>query len=164
MNEWLTSEFRLYPTIWQDDAEIITTTNEIIVSVTAANEAKTALYTHLDKGKSRDSWLAQRLEMGAKQAGVVNVGEYAAGIDRALTDANDQFREVLNQDGTISINPHLHGLLAESEIANQFNIRATTSGSTVRAEVLNETGWNSHDIVLKDARENRLKTSSKILR
>ncbi|PQJ97289.1 hypothetical protein CXB77_02825 [Chromatium okenii] len=152
LNEWLTSEFRLYPMIWQDDAEIITTTNEIIVSVTAANEAKTALYTHLDKNKSRDSWLAQRLEMGAKQAGVINVGEYAAGIDRALTDANDQFRErVLNQDGTISINPHLHGLLAESEIANQFNIRATTSGSTVRAEVLNETGWNSHDIVLKDA-------------
>jgi hypothetical protein len=155
LNEWLAAEFRLYPTIWHDDAEIEATTREIIVSVQSANEAKTALYAHLDKGKSRESWLAQRIESGAQQAGVVTVGEYAAGIDRALTNANDQFRgRVLKQDGSVSTNPHLHGLLAESEIANQFNIRAAASSSTVHAEVLNETGWNSHDIVLKDAAGN----------
>ncbi|MBB1126243.1 hypothetical protein [Thiospirillum jenense] len=155
LNDWLVAELHQYPTIWQDDADLIATAHEIIISITVANEAKTALYRHVDQGKSRDSWIAERIESGAKQAGVVKVGEYAAGIDCALADANHQLSQrVFNQDGAVSTNPHLHGLLAESDIANQFNIRATTSGSTIRAEVLNETGWNSHDIVLKDGAGN----------
>ncbi|MBK1640674.1 hypothetical protein CKO12_02020 [Chromatium okenii] len=151
LNEWLAAEFRRYPSIGKDDAEIESTAREIIASVQSANAAKTSLYAHLDKGKSRESWLANQIETGAKIAGVTQVIEYAKQLDSAITNANKEFdRTVFTQTGLINQNLQLHGLIAESEIANQFNLNAQASQSDIHATVLHSTALNSHDIVLHD--------------
>ncbi len=158
LNEWLTAEFRKHPTIWQDEAEIESTSREVIASVQDANTAKESLYAHLDKGKSRESWIAKKIEDGAAVAGVTQVGFYAKNLDQALSDANlNAFNAIFNKkedvfgDWEASANPHMHGFIAEVDVANQFNLNATASQSGVSAEVLGVTSLNSADLVIHDA-------------
>lgn len=158
LNEWLAAEFRKYPSIWQNESEIESTSREIITSVQDANTAKESLYTHLDKGKSRESWIAKRIEDGAAAIGVTQVGLYAENLDQALSDANlIAFDAIFNKkedvlgDWEASASPHMHGFIAEVDVANQFNLNATASQSGVRAEVLGSTGLNSADLMIRDA-------------
>jgi hypothetical protein len=157
LEEWLNQEFANYPDIWINDAERHETALQVIETIQQANETKADLYAHLDKGKSRESWLAKKIEQGANSAGVVDVGKYAQGIDEALEKATDTMKAmVLNKSLEVSSSPQLHGFIAEAELANQFNINATTLGSTLRAEVPSVTSLNSPDIVIKDAAGNVL--------
>lgn len=158
VDEWLTAEFRQYPTIWQNDAEIESTVRDIVASVQAANDAKESLYAHLDKGKSRENWLVKRIEEGAAAAGVTQVGLYAEQIDQEVLQANvKSFNAIFNRQGDllgdweVSANPHLHGFLAEVDVANQFNLNASASHAGISAEVVGSTGLNSADLVLRDA-------------
>jgi hypothetical protein len=154
LEEWLNQEFANYPDIWVSDAERHETALQIIETIQHANETKADLYAHLDKGKSRESWLARKIEQGASSAGVVNVGEYARNIDKALETATNEMADMIlnnGQDFVISSARQLHGFIAEADLANQFNINATTSGSTLTAEVPSVTTLNSPDIIIKDA-------------
>jgi len=156
LNEWLKSEFAKYPAVWQDQKELSDTADEVIDSVTRLNKSKEELYAHLDSGKSKESFLVRKIEEGAKAAGVVNVGEYAAQIDKALQSSNDaMWSTVTRGDGLISQQLHLDGFIAEQHHANSFNIDAVTKGSTLRAEVLipNGSSYNANgvDIVIKDS-------------
>jgi hypothetical protein len=158
LEQWLVSEFRRYPTLWKDPMEIESTAREIIVSVQRANDAKESLYAHLDKGKSRESWMAKRVEEGAAAAGVTQVGLYAENLDQQLLEANIKSMDAIyNQredalgDWEVSANPHMHGFVAEVDVANQFNLNASASHGGVSAEVLGSTGLNSADIVIRDA-------------
>ncbi len=157
LDVWLNQEFANYPDIWINDAERYETTLQVIETIQQANEAKADLSAHLDKGKSRESWLAKKIEQGASSAGVVNVGNYAQGIDNALKQANQKNWEVItNRNGAINQSLNLDGFIAEHHHANTFNIDAVAKGSSYRAQVLEpkagETyGKNSVDIVIKDA-------------
>lgn len=152
LDAWLIAEFRNYPTLWENEGEIEATARDIIATIQTANAEKQALYAHLDRGKSRESWLATRIEKGAGIAGVTQVGDYAQQIDRALGEANDCFRDaVLTRTGDISQGQTLHGFIAEAEVANRFNLNAQASQSGVRAEVLASNGYNSPDLVLRNA-------------
>ncbi|MEI7796052.1 MAG: hypothetical protein WCI06_05370 [Methylococcaceae bacterium] len=157
LDVWLNREFSSYPKLWQSDVERFETTTTIIKTVQKANDEKADLYAHLDKGKSRESWLAKKIEQGANAAGVVEVGKYAQSIDKALDDATDEMRDMIlnnGQDFVVSGARQLHGFIAEADLANQFNINATTSGSTLKAEVPSITTLNSPDILIKDAAGN----------
>lgn len=158
LNEWLIAEFRKHPVIWQDESEIISTSREVIASVQDANAAKESLDAHLDKGKSRESWIAKRIEDGAAAVGVTQVGHYAENLDQALGDANlKAFDSIFNKkedvfgDWEASASPHMHGFIAEVDVANQFNLNASASQSDISAEVLGSTGLNSADLVIRDA-------------
>jgi hypothetical protein len=159
LEQWLNQQFAHYPDIWQSEAERQATAQQIITTIQQANQTKADLYAHLDKGKSRESWLARKIEQGASSAGVVNVGEYARSIDKALETATETmetmiFNKTKNAENIlaeISNAPHLHGFIAEADLANQFNINATTAGSTLKAEVPSVTTLNSPDIVIKNA-------------
>jgi hypothetical protein len=157
LEEWLTEEFRRYPAIWKDENEIVVTAREIIQSVQEANASKESLYAHLDAGKSRESWLADRIEQGAAAAGVTQVGDYAARIDEALLEASleadiTSFRyDAIDDDFIAKANPNLHGFIAEADLASQFNIDATTRGSGYRAEVLGSNAADSVDLLIRDA-------------
>ena len=87
---WLADEFRRYPDLWTGEEEIVSTANEVVANVERANADKASLHAHLDAGKSKASWLVGNIEQGAAAAGAANVGDYAAGIDRALKTANDR--------------------------------------------------------------------------
>ncbi len=160
---WLEQTFREYPDLWADDAEIHVTALQVIEKIEQNNQTKADLYAHLDKGKSRESWLAKKIEQGASSGGVAEVGTYAQSIDAVLETANKTMRErVFNQsldsDGNPVVNGNwqLHGLIAEADLANQFNVNARTLGSTLTAEVPSTTTLNSPDIVIKDASGNVL--------
>jgi hypothetical protein len=154
LDVWLNQEFANYPNLWANDAERFETAATIIKTVQEANDSKADLVAHLDKGKSRESWIAKKIEQGATSAGVVDVGRYAQGIDNALETATDEMRDMIlnnGQDFVVSGARQLHGFIAEADLANQFNINATTSGSTLKAEVPSITTLNSPDILIKDA-------------
>ena len=104
--DWLADEFRRHPHLWNGEEEIVSTANEIVANIEQANADKASLHAHLDAGKSKASWLAKKIEQGAAAAGAVNVGEYAATIDKALETANDQMRgTILTQLGEINMIP-----------------------------------------------------------
>lgn len=157
LDVWLNQEFANYPNLWKNDAERFETTSTIIETVQEVNDAKADLYAHLDKGKSRESWLANKIEQGAKSAGVIDVGQYAQRIDNALETANqNNWNVITRNDGLISQARNLDGFIAEHHHANTFNMDAAAKGSTYRAKVLEpaagETyGKNSMDIGIYDA-------------
>ncbi len=156
LDVWLNQEFANHPTLWQNDEERFETTATIIKTVQEANDSKADLFAHLDKGKSRESWLAKKIEQNANQAGVVNVGNYAQRIDNALDTANqNNWNVITRNDGAISQARNLDGFIAEHHHANTFNVDAASKGSPYRAKVLEpaagETyGKNSMDIGIYD--------------
>ena len=155
LNLWLIQEFRLYPTIWANEAELESTAREVIQTVEANNAAKASLYAHLDKGKSRESWLAKNIEDGAKAAGVTNVGAYAGQIETALSNANEGMaKTIFTKSGTINMGRNLDGFIAEQHHADTFNLDAAAKGSEYRAKVLVPEGKayaeNSMDIGIYD--------------
>ena len=157
LEEWLNQQLAHYPNIWQSEAERQATAKQIISTIQQANQTKADLVAHLDKGKSRESWLARKIEQGASSAGVVNVGEYAQLIDNALATANQKnWAVITNQSGAISQSLNLDGFIAEHHHANTFNLDAAAKGSSYRAKVLEpqagETyGKNSMDIGIYNA-------------
>ncbi|OQW98739.1 MAG: hypothetical protein BWK73_51850 [Thiothrix lacustris] len=155
LNQWLMQEFRQYPTIWADEAELANTAREIILTVESNNAAKASLHEHLEKGKSRESWLAKRIEEGASAAGVTNVGAYAGQIETALSNANEGMaKTIFTKSGTINMGRNLDGFIAEQHHADTFNIDAVAKGSEYRAKVLVPEGKayaeNSMDIGIYD--------------
>ena len=156
LDQWLTDEFKKYPELWKNEADIQSTAVEIITSVQAANDARESLDTHLGKVKSRESWLAKRIEDGAGLNGHATVSRYAATIDTTLQQANlDMTKVITNNNGAISKALHLNGFLAEQHHVDTFNINATSQGSAYRARVLNPVpgeGYtkNSMDIGIYD--------------
>lgn len=155
LDQWLMQEFRQYPTIWTDETELASTAREIILTVESNNAAKASLYEHLEKGKSRESWLAKRIEEGAGAAGVTNVGAYAGQIETALSNANEGMaRTIFTKSGTINIGRNLDGFIAEQHHADTFNLDAVAKGSEYRAKVLVPEGKayakNSMDIGIYD--------------
>ncbi|QPK62895.1 hypothetical protein IVG45_19025 [Methylomonas sp. LL1] len=156
LEQWLTEEFRRFPTIWKDQEELENTAHEIIVSVQRANDAKQSLYAHLDKGKSKESWLTKQIESGAAASGAATVGTYAKSIDDAIKAANEGMRAtVFNKDGiNISGNSNLDGFIAEQHHIDTFNLDAASKGKTYRAVRLDQDGRpygkNSVDIVIYD--------------
>ena len=148
---WLADEFRRYPDLWTGEEEIVSTADEVVASVERANADKASLHAHLDAGKSKSSWLAGKIEQGAAAAGAASVGDYAAGIDKALKTANDQMLEAVStQSGAVNRIPNLDGFIAEQHHADTFNLDAAAKGSPLRAEVLGSQGKNSVDVVIKD--------------
>lgn len=156
LDQWLVVEFKKYPNIWRDEAEVQQSASEVIDTVTQANQAKVSLYAHVDSGRSEASWIAQQMETSAKTHGVLDVGQYAGRIETTLEQANaDMARTVLTKDGNISQALNLDGFLAEQHHVDSFNLDAAAKGSELRAKVLSPEGApygkNSMDIGIYDA-------------
>ena len=99
------------------------------------------LNEHIRSGKRRESWLAKKIEEGAKASGAVNVASYASKIDQALDKANeDMMRTIQNMDGSISGNPNLDGLIAEQHHASTFNIDASVKEKSFTSKPLESNG------------------------
>ena len=157
LDRWLVYQFKKYPEVWEGEAEIEQTAQDVINTVTTYNDNKASLYAHTDAGKSEASWLATKIEQGAQAAGGVEVGRYAGNIDAALERANTEMANtVYTQNGNISQAMNLDGFLAEQHHVDSFNIDAAAKGSDVRARVMTPEdgtyGKNSMDIGLYDGK------------
>lgn len=155
LQEWLVREFKKYPDIWKDEQDITNTATEVIATVKEAKEKKESLYAHMDKGKSKESWLANEIEKSAKINGAINVGNYAAGIDKAIIQSNEAMLDaIIKVDGiNVNMNNNLDGFIAEQHHVNTFNMEAADRGSKITAKVLTPDGAygkNSMDIGIYD--------------
>lgn len=156
LEQWLVAEFKKYPAIWKNEDEVNIEAQEIINTITRANQTKSSLHHHLDKGNTQSSWLANQIESGAAANGVNSIGKYANDIEIALEQANEQSLKIITrQDGLISQSLNLDGFIAEQHHATTFNIDAVAKGSAYRAKVLTPErgevfGKNSMDIGIYD--------------
>ncbi|PKM31579.1 MAG: hypothetical protein CVV07_00235 [Gammaproteobacteria bacterium HGW-Gammaproteobacteria-11] len=155
LDQWLSDEFRKYPHLWSSEEDLLSASKQVISTTASFNESRESLQTHIDKGRSKASWLAGEIEAKAAISGSVHVGHYAGRIDQALADATKNARDmVTNLNGGISRSPNLDGFIAEQHHVDSFNIDAVSKGSGYRARVVKSTGLNSVDIEIVDASGN----------
>ena len=105
------------------------------------------------KGITKESWLAEKLQDGAKGVAVNEFGEYLREIDRNMTQANMQMaRTILRADGEVSQCINLDGFIAEQYHVNNFNAKAVLEKSPYRARVCvpenGQYGKNSVDVMI----------------
>ncbi|MBQ9369382.1 MAG: hypothetical protein IJT83_16495 [Victivallales bacterium] len=149
--QWLRRQFARYPDLWRSEEERDRDAETIVATVEKYGRDKAGLDAHLAEGRSHESYLIGKIEAGATALGVHNVTDYAAGIDKAIDDANRQMRDcVFNADGSINQNPNLDGLMAEQHHAGTFNIDAATKESDLHARALESNGKNSVDLQVYD--------------
>jgi len=151
LNEWVEGEFRRHPDAFDNEEDIKQSSQEIIASLTSYNDNREELQQTIEQGKTAESWVVKKIEEGAKLANTANIGKYADNVEQALKAATQQSQDTfINLNGNINANKNLHGFVAENHHVNSFNIDAATSNSQYRAEMLQSTGKNSVDIVIKD--------------
>ena len=155
LDQWLSDEFRKYPHLWSNEEELLSTSQQVIASTVAFNQSRESLHAHMDKGRSKASWLAGEIEKNAGLSGSVHVGQYAGHIDKALADATTNARDMVTTlKGDINRSPHLNGLIAEQHHVDTFNIDAVSKGSPYRARVVGSQEANSVDIEIVDGNGN----------
>ena len=155
--QWLIDEFRKYPEIWAGEEELQSVTQQVLESTRAFNSSRESLQQHMDKGRSKASWLAGEIEKNAAITGSVNVGQYADSIEQALAQANINAQKIITtRAGEINFNPNLDGFIAEQHHVDTFNIDAVTKGSSYRAHMVESRELNSVDIKIVDGNGNEV--------
>ncbi|AFJ46957.1 hypothetical protein, partial [Shimwellia blattae] len=134
---WLVTQFRKHADLWDNDESLVRDADDIVNTIHHQQELKASLAASLHKGKTRNNWIGKELERSAKNHGVINVGDYARGIDDALTQANELMKATITRnDGQFSQARNLDGFIAEVHHVNTFNVNAKAAGSSARAELV----------------------------
>lgn len=141
--------------------EIYALAEEITGSIEQYGEDLGDLNKNCRLGVTKESWLADRIQDGAKGVGVNQFGDYLKEVDQCMAQANQQMaRTVLRADGGVSRNINLDGFIAEQYHVNNFNAKAVLQGSPYRARVcVPESGQYGKDSV--DVMIDNLKTGQK---
>jgi len=87
--EWLREQFEKpeYADAWKDgDKDPAAVAREIVQDVDNYETAKKDLNAYLEKGGTREKWIAKQIEIGAEKNGK-DVEEYKEEISKALEDA-----------------------------------------------------------------------------
>lgn len=152
--EWLPKKLEEYLPEKSAD-EIAAISNDIIVSIEAAERAAASLDAAVKDGRGKESWLASQAQKAVSGMSSQEASRYLADLDTALQNANDSlYRTILTKAGTVNQNPSLDGFIAEQYHAQTFNLNAEAAGSQYRAKVLEPNGTtyakNSVDIVIVD--------------
>ena len=153
VEEWLDGEFAKHPGLWRDEAERKAYAAEVAGGIRDFRAASAQLEKTEAEGGTREDFLRGAIEAGCKSGGVAQVGRYAAGIDRAVGEANALMaKQVFTKGGAGGVNqaPTLDGNIAEAHHAGTFNIDAAVKEADVHAEVPASHGKDSVDILVKD--------------
>ena len=126
---------------------------EIVTAIEEYQKDLDDLNKSCRKGITKESWLAEKLQDGAKGVAVNEFGEYLREIDRNMTQANMQMaRTILRADGEVSQCINLDGFIAEQYHVNNFNAKAVLEKSPYRARVCvpenGQYGKNSVDVMI----------------
>ncbi len=149
--EWLNRQFAAYPELWKSDEERRREAKEIVDSIERFEIEKQNLDKHLEEGHSSESYMATKIEQGAKAAGVISVGQYAGRIENAIDEANQAMLDrITTTSGGINANPQLKGFIMETDHVNTFNIDAAAKESLAHARTNNSYGSNSVDITVQN--------------
>lgn len=153
--EWL-SNFLTEELPGEDPGKFASDAASMAETIVLVDNTRADLKESLTKGMSKQEWLQLELSEGVKGLNNAQTKTYFTFVDKAIKLANEEMRStILRRDGEVNRNPHLDGLIAETEHANSFNLDAAIKGNTtVRAEALvpapgQTYGKNSVDIVVK---------------
>lgn len=138
------------------EEELKETVDEIIDGVETYDKNLSSLNTARASGTTNEEWMADTLREASVGVSMNQFGEYLAGIDQAITEANEAMRDaIMTQEGLVSQNPNLDGFIAEQHHVNTFNVDAALRNDSLRAERLERPeggtyGKNSVDIRIFD--------------
>lgn len=125
---------------------------EIVESITSYDENLEQLNESCKKGITKESWLAEKMQDGAKGMALNQFGEYLYEIDNNLEIANCQMLgTILRKDMGTSEALNLDGFIAEQYHVNEFNAKAALEKSMYRAKVCVPKGKyakNSVDVMI----------------
>ena len=98
---------------------------EIAAAVEEYDRDLEDLNKSVKKGMSKEAWLSELIQDGAKGMAVNQYGDYLRTIDQNSANANAQMaRTILRADGGVSQNINLDGFMAEQYHVNNFNAKA----------------------------------------
>ncbi len=137
----------------KEEAELHKIADEIVEAINDYQNDLDDLNKSCRKGITKASWLAEKLQDGAKGVAVNEFGEYLREIDQNMTQANMQMaRTILRADGDVSQCINLDGFIAEQYHVNNFNAKAVLGKSPYRARVCvpenGQYGKNSVDVMI----------------
>lgn len=138
------------------EEEIRENVDEIIGDIENYDKSLASLNSACALGKTKEDWLADTLKEASVGFSMNQFGEYLAGIDQAITEANEAMRgAIMTKEGLVSQNPNLDGFIAEQHHVNTFNMDAALKNSKYRALRLDRPeggtfGKNSVDIRIID--------------
>ena len=142
IEDWLKEKFQSeLPDKTEEEVQSIT--DEIIESINTFENQKESLKEARLKGRSKESWFAQKVKEATSGMSVEQTVEYLKNLDEAVKIANDAYtKTILTQSGSgpVSQNPQLNGYIAEQWHAQTFNMSAAARGSKYRATVLEPNG------------------------
>lgn len=135
----------------QSEEDVKPMRDRIVSEVQRQESFKESLQRAKSAGLSRESWLSREIRKAAMYQSTEELGDYFGGIDKAINDANEQFRQIVTtQSGEINANPNLDGNIAEGHHVNTYNIDAAARDSEYHAEMPQSNSKNSVDILVKD--------------
>lgn len=152
ISEWLAEQLeRELPN--REPEEIRKIAETITESIEEYERDLEDLNCNCEKGKSKETWFADKIEDSAKGIAINKYGNYLKSIQQNFANANAQMtRTVLTADGSISQNINLDGFIAEQYHVNNFNAKAVLEKSPYRARVcVPESGQytkNSVDVMI----------------
>ncbi|MCM1251703.1 MAG: hypothetical protein NC321_02695 [Clostridium sp.] len=129
----------------QDAAEIVGAIKNYDENLKSVNEAA-------EKGISKESWLAGKIEEASAGMAVNEYGKTLQSIDNMLYRKNEELAEALQRsaDGHIKMSPNLDGNIAEHMIADTAEISGFVQGKNVKVEVREAYTANSVDVRATD--------------
>lgn len=133
--------------------EIHALAEEITESIEQYGKDLVDLNKNCKLGVTKESWLADKIQDGAKGVEINQFGDYLREIDQCMAQANQQMaRTILRADGGVSQNINLDGFIAEQYHVNNFNAKAVLEDSPYRARVCvpesGQYGKNSVDVMI----------------
>ena len=84
LKEWVVKELEKHQSVFPGRVERDQLAEEIISTVKGNYDRSEDLRKHLEKGKSKESWIGAMVEAKSTVASVESVGQYASGIDYVL--------------------------------------------------------------------------------
>jgi len=157
VEEWLRTEISTnLPERTPEELEAMS--NELIATLKLQEQKRNELEQAIKSGRSKESWFAAEAKRATSLMSAQDASMYMHNLDEALANANDSLsRTIHTQSGSLNMNPHLDGFIAEQYHAQTFNLKAEATGSPYRAKVLEPDGTsygkNSVDIVIVDGKD-----------
>lgn len=148
--EWLEQLFKTeLPELREE--ECTEDAEKIVKSICTFDDNLVSINKAAKKGKSKESWLADRLQEVPVGMSVQEYGRTLQKVDAFLFEKNAEIAEALTvaKDGEITrvnMNPNLDGILAENMIAKTTELSGYMQGKNIRVDVLQSHNANSVDV------------------
>lgn len=125
----------------EDAKEIVEALHEYDENLKSVNEAALS-------GKSKESWLADKMQETAVGMSVHEYGQTLQAMDDILYQKNMEIADALSRagDGHIMMSPNLDGNIAENLIAKTTELNGLLQGKNVKVDVLESFTANSVDV------------------